>query len=262
MSEDRVILLEGVHNFRDFGGYAVAGGGRLKRDKLWRSGQHGAASEADLAKIASLGLSAVFDLRTNKERAIYPCRRAQGFAAAIYHSADRSQAHAPHIAVAADASRRRDAASTRAGMIRNYGGIAFRPELIAMIRLMLASLADGEAALLSNCMAGKDRTGFAVAAIQLALGVHRDDAIADYLLTNTAGDPEARIRAGAETIAAVTGPIDDEVLRILMGAEPEYLEAAFAAMRERHGSEEAYLAGELGVDAAMRERLRAQLVEG
>ncbi len=40
---DRVINFQGIHNFRDYGGYAVKGGGRLKRDKLWRSGQHIAA---------------------------------------------------------------------------------------------------------------------------------------------------------------------------------------------------------------------------
>ena len=40
MSQDRVLPLEGVHNFRDYGGYAVGGGGRLRRGLLWRSGQH------------------------------------------------------------------------------------------------------------------------------------------------------------------------------------------------------------------------------
>jgi len=260
MGEQRVLDLEGVHNFRDYGGYAVAGGGRLKRAILWRSGQHHGATDADLERIAALGIVSVFDLRSDKERASHPCRRPEGFAAMIHHPVTPTERKAPHIA-AAQTSRQRDAASTRDGLRRNYGMIAFRPELIGAMRRYFAELAEGRGPSLINCMAGKDRTGIAVALLHMATGVHRDDAIADYVLTNTAGDPEARIAAGAATIAAVTGQVDEDVLRVLMGVEPEYMEAAFAAMAERHGSIDGYLETELGVDAAMRKRLRDALVE-
>jgi protein tyrosine/serine phosphatase len=257
----RVLPLEGVHNFRDFGGYPLAGGGRLRRGLLWRSGQHHGATDADLQQIAALGLTSVFDLRSSKERSLHPCRRPQGFAATIHHSDDPSFANAPHVAAARAAPRQRDAASTREGLRRNYGAIAFRPELVAMMRKLLAALAAGDEVVMVNCMAGKDRTGIAVAAVHLAAGVHRDDVIEDYLLTNTAGDVEARIRAGAETIKAVTGTVDEDVVRVLMGVEPEYLEAAFTAMEERCGSVNAYLEQQLGADHAVRTRLREQLSE-
>lgn len=270
MSEDRVLALEGVHNFRDYGGYPVLGGGRLKRGLLWRSGQHHDATDSDLARIAALNLVSVFDLRSSKERATHPCRRPAGFIAEVVFGGDPPPREkdrgepghsAPHVA-AAQAPRQRDVASTREGLRQNYGRIAFRPELVATIRHMLATLAEGRGASLVNCMAGKDRTGIAVAAVHLAAGVHRDDIIADYLLTNTAGDVEARIAAGAATITAMTGQLDDEVLRVLMGVEAEYLEGAFAMMAERHGSIDGYLAEVLGVDAALKARLRAALVEG
>ncbi len=264
MSEDRVLPLEGVHNFRDFGGYPVVGGGRLKRGLLWRSGQHHGASESDLAKIAALELASVFDLRSSKERTTHPCRRPEDFAGSVFYSEDppaRENGHsAPHVA-AAQVPRQRDAASTREGLRKNYGGIAFRPELVASIKRFLAELAAGNGASLVNCMAGKDRTGIAVAAVHLATGVHRDDIIADYLLTNTAGDVEARIAAGMATITQVTGQLEPEVLRILMGVEAEYLEGAFAMMAEKHGSTDGYLAEVLGVDDVMKDRLRAALVE-
>lgn len=269
MSQDRVLALEGVHNFRDYGGYPVAGGGRLRRGLLWRSGQHHGATESDLRRIAALEFATVFDLRSAKERALHPCRRPEGFAAQVFfgedpppRSAPKAAGHsAPHVA-AAQVSRQRDAASAREGMRRNYGMIAFRPELIAAMRRYLAALAEGRGASLINCMAGKDRTGIAVAVLHLATGVHRDDIIADYLLTNTAGDVEARIAAGMATITDVTGQLDPEVLRVLMGVEAEYLESAFAMMAERHGSTDGYLREALGVDEAMQARLRAALVEG
>jgi protein tyrosine/serine phosphatase len=262
MTGDRVLDLEGVHNFRDFGGYAVTGGGCLKRGVLWRSGQHHGASEADLARIAALGLADVFDLRSSHERTTHPCRRPEGFAAAIHLSDDPVHVAAPHLSVVSGERKVRDAASTREGMRQNYRRIAYRPELIAMMRRQLSALAEGRGASLVNCMAGKDRTGIAVAMIQLALGVHRDDAVADYLLTNSAGDPEARIAAGAATIRAIERAVDPEVVRVIMGVEPEWIEAAFAAVAEEHGSVEGYLREVLGVDDVLRERLREALVEG
>jgi protein-tyrosine phosphatase len=261
MADNRVLALTGVHNFRDFGGYSVAGGGRLKGGKLWRSGQHHGATEADLASIAALGLTAVYDLRTVQERNSHPCARPADFTARVRYSDTPELRAAPHIVAPAEAGRPRDAISTREGMRRNYETLAFRPVLGATIRTMLADLADGEDAILVNCMAGKDRTGMAVAAVHLATGVHRDDVIADYLLTNTAGDTEARIRAGQAAMTHATGLLEDDVLRALMGVEAAYLETALAALRERYGSENAWLEQHLGADAALRERLRAQLVE-
>ncbi len=262
MAGDRVLNLEGVHNFRDFGGYAVAGGGRLKRGVLWRSGQHHGATDADLARIAALKLADIFDLRSSKERDLHPCRRPPGFAGTVHTGDDPAHIAAPHVAAAAATTRQRDAASTREGMRRNYGMIAFRPELIAMTRRYLAVLAEGRGPSLINCMAGKDRTGIAVAMAQLAAGVHRDDVVSDYVLTNSAGDVEARIAAGAETIRAFSRQMDPEILRVIMGVEPEYLESAFATVSEKHGSVDGYLREVLGVDEALRARLRESLVEG
>ena len=259
MSE-RVLELEGVHNFRDYGGYAVSGGGHVRRGMLWRSGQHHGATDADLEKIAALGLRSVFDLRTAKEREIHPCRRPEDFSAAIRFVDDALHVHAPHVEAAAATPRKRDAASARASMVRNYGGMLFRPALVEMMRAQLADLAQGNGPCLVNCMAGKDRTGVAVAMVQAALGVHRDDIMADYLLTNTVGDVEARIASGMATITTITGQRDEDVMRVLMGVEEEYLANAFAAAEERHGSLDGYLRDVLGVDDGLREQMRAALV--
>jgi protein tyrosine/serine phosphatase len=261
LDDDRVLPLEGVHNFRDYGGYAVAGGGRLKRGVLWRSGQHFGATDADLLAIAALNLATVHDLRTDHERGREPCRRYEGFGARVFHPPVPSAQSAPHVAAAAT-TRQRTPEATREAMRRNYTTIAFRPELIAAMRVYLAELAAGHGASLVNCMAGKDRTGTAVAMLHLATGVHRDDVIADYLLTNTAGNVEARIAAGMATIRGLSSSMGDASLRVLMGVEAEYLETMLAVVTERYGSVDAYLEQELGVGDAQRERLRVALVEG
>src|SRR3546814_6218361 len=68
MLADRVLPLSGVHNFRDYGGYGVEGGGRLRDGSLWRSAQHAEADDDDLAAIDALGIETIIDLRGDDER--------------------------------------------------------------------------------------------------------------------------------------------------------------------------------------------------
>ncbi|MBW8784735.1 MAG: tyrosine-protein phosphatase [Novosphingobium sp.] len=262
MADARILVLEGVHNFRDYGGYPLAGGGRVRRGLLWRSGQHATATEADLARIGALDLAAVFDLRNGVERERQPCRRPAGFAGKIHFHDEDAAALAPHVAAAQIPPV--SGLPPRERMRLSYRSIAFRFGLAVMIRRQLAWLAEGEGASLVNCMAGKDRTGFAVAMIQCALGVHPDDIMADYLLTNMAGDVDARIAAGMvamQATGAARKPLDAETLRVLMSVEAEYLDTAMASIREKFGSIDAYLEQELGADAALRGKLRERLAE-
>jgi protein-tyrosine phosphatase len=257
---DRVLTLEGVHNFRDYGGYRAAGGGHLRRGWLWRSGQHYGATDADLVAIEALGITAVFDLRTDGERASHPCRRPADFAATIRNAGSPNRENAPHL-VRARTVPQRTPAGTRAMLRRTYETIAFRPELQAAITAYLAELVEGRGASLINCMAGKDRTGIAVAMLHLATGVHRDDIMTDYLLTKTAGDPEARILAGIEVIRQKAGDIDEDSARALMDVEAEYLETALVAIEDCYGTTDAFLEAALGLDPAKRERLQDALIK-
>ena len=101
----------------------------------------------------------------------------------------------------------------------------------------------------------------AVDLLHHALGVHPDDAMADYLLTNDAPNNEERIAHGMELLGDKYGAIDEATVRVLMGVHPEYLEAARRSLKERLGSADAYLEQVLGVDAAKRAALKAQLVD-
>jgi protein-tyrosine phosphatase len=48
----------------------------------------------------------------------------------------------------------------------------------------------------------------------------------------------------------------------LLRAEPEYLETAFSAIRERHGNVSGYFADMLGLSPADQDRIRGHLLEG
>lgn len=254
----RELPLEGVYNFRDYGGYAVQGGGRLRAGRLFRSGQHGAATPADLEAISDLGLVAIVDLRGDSERRMAPCLRPEGFSAKVRFATEETAGLAPHIEAAAHADTVEGAADAmRAG----YAEIPFRPRLSEALRMYFEVLAEEDGATLVHCMAGKDRTGFAVALLHALVGVHPDDIAADYLLTNTVANADARIAAGAAMMREGRGrQLSEETVRTLMGVHPSYLDAAFEAARARYGSLDAYMEEALGVTPERREAIKTRLV--
>ncbi|MEL6956621.1 MAG: tyrosine-protein phosphatase, partial [Pseudomonadota bacterium] len=71
---DRIYTLEGVRNFRDFGGYTGEGGRSIKRGLLFRSGHYNEATDADISKISDLGIAFQADLRRPDERERQPGR--------------------------------------------------------------------------------------------------------------------------------------------------------------------------------------------
>lgn len=259
MDDTRILPLGGVHNFRDYGGYTVDSGGRLRSGILWRSAHHEQASDDDLAAIDALGIETIIDLRGDDERAAHPCRRSDGFAARVMFAPGITAGLAPHLA-AAKAHITAEVARER--MIATYEGMPYRPVLVESLRLYVAALSEYDSPSLVHCVAGKDRTGFAVALVHRLLGVHEDDVMADYLLTNIAGKIEERVSQGARVIRASYGnDIQDDAIRTLMMVNPAYLDAAFIAIRERHGSLAQYAEDVLGMSPAMHDGLRDRLVE-
>ena len=260
MTNQTILDTEAIHNFRDYGGYSAAGGARVKTGLLWRSGQHSEATDADLSAVSSLDLQNIIDLRGNSERGRAPCKRTADFSGRVlfFDGETAGLSLAPHEEAASKAI---DAAGAREAMQLLYSRLPFRGNLIAALRLYFAALATGEGASLVHCMAGKDRTGMAVDLLHHALGVHRDDAMADFLLTNTVGDVDARIAAGARTIRGKHGAqVDDETVRVLMGVEESYLLAMRKAVEDEHGSVDAFLRDVLGVDDAAQKALRLHLL--
>lgn len=257
MHDDRILPLAGVNNFRDYGGYAAGGGGRVRRGALWRSGQHVAASDEDLEAIARLGIATVIDLRGDSERQSNPCRRHVGFSAQVLTCVGETAALASHIDAARGVVNEEEA---RAAMCRLYAEMPYRPNLVAVLRQYFAALAEGGGPSLIHCFAGKDRTGFSVAITHHVLGVHYDDAMDDYMLTNAATKGRG-IPGNAGSESAKYSALSEAASKALMGVSPEYLDSAFAAMRDSHGSVDGYLEDVLDVDSARRSRLRENLIE-
>ncbi|MET0370384.1 MAG: tyrosine-protein phosphatase [Sphingobium sp.] len=253
---DRVIACNGIHNFRDYGGYATPQG-RVRTGRFFRSAQHKGADAADLARVGALGLATVIDLRGGTERRNAPCPRPDGFDADIIALDDETVDRAPHVEAAQSGMTVEQA---RKSMTRAYRTMPFRPVLMQLYTRYFDTLSQTDRPSLIHCLAGKDRTGIAVALFHHIAGVHRDDMIADYLLTNAVGNVDARVREGGQHIKIYYGDMGDDALRMLMSVEAIYLDAAFAQMADQFGSVDAYLEKGLGVTPERRERILARAI--
>ncbi|MEZ5689428.1 MAG: tyrosine-protein phosphatase [Caenibius sp.] len=258
MEDGRITPLEGVHNFRDYGGYGVTNGGRLRKGLLFRSGQHTNATDRDLATIGAIPFAAIVDLRGGPERASYPCRRAPGFAGEVFFD-DRDSASLPPHLQGDLASMNED--EMRERMRENYRGLPFRSSIATMLKTYFDVLGKAEGPSLIHCFAGKDRTGISVALLHKLAGVHPDDIMHDYLLTNEASDRRKHMEEIGEFMQSRWGKMSEAGLYVMSGVYPEWLDAAFDSLLERCGSFDAFFAERVGIDDARREAILARLIE-
>ena len=246
---------ERIFNFRDYGGYAMAGG-RLATGRLFRSGHHHGASPADLAFFSRHGVETVIDLRGDSERASFPCARDAGFAGDVLFAPGETDGREPGVS-SVDFE---DAAVADRHMIEVYARLPFLPSLSATYRLFLTAVAERSGASMVHCFAGKDRTGIAVALVHLLAGVHHDDMMDDYLRSNDPTLIERCVAIEGPVIRAQHGARSDAALRRMFGVDPRFLESALGAMTARHGSVAGYADDVLGMTPARLDRWRMALL--
>ena len=257
--EDRVKALEGVRNFRDFGGYRTNGGAQVKRDLLFRSGHYAEATEGDVAALEGFGVLFQVDLRRPDERDRQPNKWPVPPVRIVTNDGGREDQPA-HIAFLSEPDVSPD--SVEQYMTDYYVAAPYRPHMIALYREWFDHLAETDGAALVNCAAGKDRTGIICALTLELLGVDEATRVEDYLLTNTAVDINARLPEATAFFNEQLGKdFAPDVYRPFMGVRERYLEAAIASMTEQSGSTSAYVETVLGVDGAKADRIRARLQE-
>lgn len=255
---DPFIPTEGIHNLRDYGGYAAADGARVKTGLLFRSGQHMEASDGDLETIRALDIRTIIDLRGTSERTNFPCRRHEAFDAHVIAYDGETSNSPPHEGGSGKVEMTPQKARER--MLAVYTRMPVNPAMIDMFTRYFKSLSDRDGGSLVHCFAGKDRTGIAASLLLHVLGVHKDDIVAEFLRTNDAPTQHILERQSLPRMEAHYGKIEPEALRNLMGVLPEYIETYWNEVTRDHGSIDAYLAQRLGVDETRKARLRERLL--
>ena len=259
----RKIDIPSVPNLRDIGGYAVAGGGRVRMGQLYRSVELHHLHGDDLTAMEALGIRTIFDLRTEDERKAQPDVVPAGAEEVVCDvlAGDKETAPAQLYQVLGDpvaAGKMLGGGKAVALFEDGYRQTVGLPSALTAYRTFFETIArDERRPALFHCTTGKDRTGWAAASTLLFLGVAEEDVFHDYLLTNR--DLLPALKPLFDKFAAAGG--DPHLLEPVLGVEPAYLHAAIDEMRTRFGSVEGYFTDGLGLGAATQEALRRALVE-
>ncbi len=239
---ERRLGLEGTPNFRDFGGYRAADGQFVKWGFLYRSGHLARLTDSDLDLLASLNLDLVFDFRRDSEREQDPTRLPPIRPPQVHHLPIQP--------------------GNNSGFLEHVSGPIAGPEIMfefmVAVNLELATdeapvyrrmfeaiLAQEDARYLVHCSAGKDRTGFAVALMLMALGVPEETILRDYLLTRRYYNAEAEVLR-AQLKYGMTDSDSAAVLPMLQ-VDAAYLGAALQFIGSDFASPEAYLGEVMGL---------------
>ncbi|MEP1421676.1 MAG: tyrosine-protein phosphatase [Erythrobacter sp.] len=252
------LTTDGIHNLRDYGGYEGADGAHVRKGLLYRSGQHIEASEADLDLVQSLDIRTIVDFRGLSERTSFPCARHSDFSAEVIAFEGETTSSPPHEGgldktdMTAEKGRQR--------MISVYTRMPVNPAMIDMFKRYFQSLETRGGGNLIHCFAGKDRTGVGASLLLHVLGVHYDDILTEFMLTNDAPTQHILERQSLPRMEAHYGEIEPEAIRNLIGVREEYIGTYWQEVTRDHGSIDNYLAQTLGVDEQRKARLRDRLL--
>ena len=263
----RLLPLEGGRNFRDLGGYKTKDGKTVKWGQVYRSGVMAGLTDGDYEYLSDLGITTVCDFREADERESEPTNWRAGnieyltFAPPVDNGTERAM-FAPLMDPEADAE------DVRAAMIAMYPSIAVAED--EGYTAMFDQLAAGKMPLAFNCSAGKDRAGTAAAVLLSALGVAREDVVADYALSDDYVDYMAEFTSDEAREAVENDPdnpyafllkMPPEKLAPLMASEPAYIEATLDAMAEKHGTVLGYIQAEFDVTDEELTAIRTSLLQ-
>lgn len=237
-------------NFRDFGGYPTKDGRKVKKGIFYRSGSYRDLTEADRAYIQSLNIQNLHDFREpteldKDERKEGLAKHVHNISASLHLGGFEEDPSVPYTVLSSES------------MIDFYQKLPFENPAYRNVFKVLQE--DNAVPYLHNCTAGKDRTGVATALIQLALGMHEDAIVYDYMLSMEAYDAifenEVRRLKAGRTVEMLLYKVPGLIIK------PGYLKSAFAAIIEKYGSYDAYFEAEYGLDEEKLNALRDRYTE-
>lgn len=263
MPEHNVIPIETVPNLRDLGGWPTRDGGIVRSGLAFRSTALNHLAGDDLTAFASLNVRTVYDLRTAAEREAQPDRVPGGTSYVVVDvladSVDAAPAELGTVLTDPTAA----TAMLGDGKAVTLFTSAYRefislPSARAGYQRLFSDLARADQRpALFHCTTGKDRTGWAAAALLMVLGVSDEDVMRDFLQTND--DLLPALQPIFDGFAAAGG--DPALLRPVLGVDAAYLDASLDEMRQRYGTIERYFDEGLGINAAVQKHLREAFID-
>ncbi|TCL57217.1 protein-tyrosine phosphatase [Kineothrix alysoides] len=256
MQEVKRIPLKGVHNTRDLGGYTAADGSRIKHCCLIRSGELFDLTKEDKEVLTrDYGLATVVDFRTEAERYERPDPKLDGVNYIV-----NPILHEKVLGITREKKTDEDAVGR---VLKQLGGNeAAGAEYMKNIYSSLLTdsyckkqyasffdilLNQEKGAVLWHCTAGKDRAGTGAVLLLSALGIPREQIVADYMKVNEfAAEGIDKMmnkvfqRTGDKRLA--------EHIHTLFTVQEGYINTLFKIMEEGYGSVWRYLQEEMGLN--------------
>jgi protein-tyrosine phosphatase len=252
-----------VPNLRDLGGYKTKDGKTVVSGLVYRSNQLSGISPEDMQQLDGLKLKNAFDLRTKDERNKRPEELPPGVNYVVLDVLADSPQAGPAQLEKLMADPKAANAELGGGKVEEAFKASYR-EFVSLssaqreFRKLFLALGDKEQLpALFHCTTGKDRTGWAAAALLTLLDVPRDKVYEDYLRSN-----EYILTAYKKAIDGfVEAGGNAEIPKAILGVKEEYLDAAFDEMQTRYVSIENYFSEGLGIDAAQQQAIRKSLLK-
>lgn len=256
-------IIPSVENFRDFGGYQTSDGAVVKKGLVYRSNHLADAKPDDMTKIKELGVIHVYDLRTEHERKSSPGKAPDGSEYVVIDvlaDAPDSNPAKLHTLMKQpkQANKELGDGKIEEDFKKGYREFVYLPSARKGFKELFLAIGDnGNTPLVFHCTTGKDRTGWASAALLTFLGVPKDKVYEDFLKSNQYIIPKYQ-----QTIDAfVKGGGNKQIPLAIFGVKKEYLDASFDEMEKRYGTIENYFSEGLGIDEAQQKRIKEKLLK-
>jgi protein-tyrosine phosphatase len=250
--------IKSVPNLRDLGGYKTSDGATVAGGLVYRANQLSGINQADMEKLAALKLKNAYDLRTTEERDKRPDELPPGVNYVVLDVlADSPQAGPAQLEKLMQDPKAANAelggGKVEAGFQKSYREFVSLPSAQREFRKMFLALGEkSQLPAVFHCTTGKDRTGWAAAALLTLLGVPKDQVVEDYLRSNDYILPA--YKKVIDGFVAAGG--DKSIPLAILGVKKEYLDAAFDEMQTKYGTIEKYFSEGLGIDDARQKALR------
>ncbi|MFD4183432.1 tyrosine-protein phosphatase [Rhodococcus sp. NPDC058514] len=244
--------LASIDNFRDVAGtgagYAGAHGKNVNKGVFYRANAI-VPNEADMATLASLKLSTVYDLRTDdevsKKQDVLPAGVAYKRIPILSGNINEMLGKI----TAPDDARKMMQEMNRAFVVGDVERSKFAELLTAM--------ANTDGGQVFHCTAGKDRTGWTSAVLLSIAGVSSQTIMDDYLLTN-----EYVKDSIAKSIEGLKQAFGDAYVNFLplVTVEQSFLQAGLDQVTTSYGSMDKYLTEGLGLSPDTIGKLKTKLL--
>lgn len=239
--------MKSITNFRDFSNCLTGTNCRIRGGMLYRSGHLNQVRESCTDFIA-LGLKTVVDLRLDEEKRR---RRLKESIKVVNLPMNFDRVMREKI----EPLLRKRGATREIEEIFISKFSIMPAENMEMVKALFKVLSRRESyPLLIHCRAGKDRTGFVSALLQLTLGLKEEQVIEDYLLSNRFYLPQALKKLKLIKLLSC-GLYKTDNIEFVLTTRKRYIEATMRTINEGYGGVEGYLKS-CGVPRADLEQFR------